>query len=154
MNRSVRHRGTGGSDTGNSGIRPARTTARRRLRLLAVWAAVLLAAGAAGPALAAPPSDISHPAPRATAAQNAGRQPDDPRLTGAAKLRRTDGDVRFSFDARFREDETPDTAHGTFAFRHVGTAATGDLRKCVGSAPCEAVERGGFTVVPWPRPVR
>ncbi|KAA6224431.1 hypothetical protein CP973_15170 [Streptomyces albofaciens JCM 4342] len=86
----------------------------------------MLAAGAGGSALAVPPPDAAHPAPRAAAAQSARHQPDDARLSGSAKLRRTDGDdVRFSFDARFRQDETPDKARGTFAFRHVGKTRSG-----------------------------
>ncbi|KEF06931.1 MULTISPECIES: hypothetical protein [Streptomyces] len=103
-----------------------RSTARRCLRLVAVSAAVLLAAGAGGSALAVPPPDAAHPVPRATAAQSAAHQPADARLTGSAKLRRADGDdVRFSFDARFRQDEMPDKARGTFAFRHVGKTTSG-----------------------------
>lgn len=117
MNRSVRSIRTDST----------RSAARRRLRVLAASAAVLLAAGAAGPALALPPADASAPAAgRSAAAQSAAWNPDDPRLTGSAKLRRSDGDdVRFSFDARFRRDETPDKARGTFAFRHIGKTASG-----------------------------
>ncbi|MFF3271076.1 hypothetical protein ACFYWU_09085 [Streptomyces chrestomyceticus] len=104
MNRSVR----------------TRTTARRR-RVLALSAAALLTAGAAASsALAAGPEDAAHPVGAA------GRSAEDPRLTGSAKLRRSDGDdVRFSFDARFRKDETPFEARGTFAFRHVGATESG-----------------------------
>ncbi|GCD47257.1 hypothetical protein [Streptomyces paromomycinus] len=106
--------------------RTIRTTTRRRLRVLAVPTAVLLAAGAGGSALAVPPPDAAHPAPPAAAARSAAHRPDDPRLTGSAKLRRVDGDdVRFSFDAHFRRDQTPGDARGTFGFRHVGKTDSG-----------------------------
>lgn len=110
MNRSVR----------------TRTTARRR-RVLALSAAALLTAGAAtSSALAAGPEDAAHPVGPAEGASAADRSAEDPRLTGSAKLRRADGDdVRFSFDARFRKDETPFEARGTFAFRHVGATESG-----------------------------
>ncbi|MFD7664231.1 hypothetical protein [Streptomyces sp. NPDC059788] len=154
MNRSVRNLSAIGT----------RTTARRRLRLLAVSVAVLLAAGAVGPALAAPPPDAAHPAGRATAAQSAAARPqEDPWLNGSAKLRRADGDdVRFSFDARFRKDETPgfsvhDRARtdrlGYSWAATPGPASTKELPRCASSAPFETVESGDFTVVPWDRPV-
>ncbi|MEU2792493.1 hypothetical protein [Streptomyces sp. NPDC007100] len=109
MNRSVRTRNADRT----------RPTARRR-RILALSAAALLAAGATSSALAASPADAAHPV------RAAGGNTEDPRLTGSAKLRRADGDdVRFSFDARFRKDQTPFDARGTFAFRHVGATESG-----------------------------
>ncbi|MEU7190430.1 hypothetical protein [Streptomyces sp. NPDC045369] len=106
-----------------------RATTRRHLRALAVSAAVLPATGAGGSALAVPPPGAAHPAPPAAAARSAAHQPDGPRLTGAAKLRRLDGDdVRCSFDARFRRDRTPGDARGTFGFRHVGRTDSGWAR--------------------------
>ncbi|MEU4205563.1 Repetin [Streptomyces sp. NPDC039022] len=106
-----------------------RATTRRHLRALAVSAAVLPAAGAGGSALAVPPPGAAHPAPPAAAARSAAHQPDGPRLTGSAKLRRLDGDdVRCSFDAHFRRDRTPGDARGTFGFRHVGRTDSGWAR--------------------------
>ncbi|MEV5599603.1 Repetin [Streptomyces sp. NPDC052496] len=126
MNRSVRNRTHHHNHHADNTDSTTRTTTRRRLRVLAVPAAALLAAGAAGTALAVPSADAAHPTARPATAQSAAGTQEDPRLTGSAKLRRADGDdVRFSFDARFRRDETPDKARGTFAFRHVGKGGSG-----------------------------
>lgn len=96
--------------------RPA--LSRPRTRTLALAAALLIGAGAAGSAVASD-NGAGPDAPREAAA-----------LTGTAKLYRPAGDdITFSFDAHLaaKDNKDPEKAFGTFSFRHVfpdGTTGT------------------------------
>ncbi|MFB6439390.1 hypothetical protein ACFCVY_21795 [Streptomyces sp. NPDC056411] len=87
---------------------------RARIALATAGAVALAAALTAGSAAAsdgAPAARPAHPAPAADAG---------PSLTGSAKLYRSAGDnIHFTFDARFRKDQGPLDAKGTFRFSHV-----------------------------------
>ncbi|UNO43683.1 hypothetical protein KGS77_04025 [Streptomyces sp. MST-110588] len=80
---------------------------------------------------------------------------EDPRLTGSAKLHRSDGDdVRFAFDARFRKDQRPDQARGTFSVRHVSSAGSGAFTgriDCLVTGGKVAVASGIVTETDVPR---
>ncbi|MFE6779349.1 hypothetical protein [Streptomyces sp. NPDC057676] len=111
---------------------PAATPTRIRLAALGVVA--LLAVGAAGASAAGTGGGGTGGGGRAA--------PAEPSLTGSAKLLRPDGDdVRFTFGAHGE----PDTARGTFGFRHIGATergfATGRI-DCLASGGKVAVATG------------
>ncbi|MGA4843174.1 Repetin [Streptomyces sp. G45] len=94
------------------------TFTRSSTRALAVGAALLVTAGAAGVAVASG-DDVTHPAP---AAKERAEPREAAALTGKAKLfRKTTEDVTFTFDAHLakRHNGDPGKATGTFEFVHL-----------------------------------
>ncbi|GHE67195.1 hypothetical protein GCM10018785_39930 [Streptomyces longispororuber] len=92
------------------------TFTRSSTRALAVGAALLLTAGAAGAAVASG-EDGTRPAPAAEA-----KPREAAALTGSAKLfRKTTEDVTFTFDAHLaaKDRKRPDKATGIFRFVHL-----------------------------------
>lgn len=91
-----------------------------RNRAVAVGAALLLCAGAAGAAVASS-DDGAAGKPRAAHGAQAGQR-EAAALTGSAKLfRKTTEDVTFTFDAHLAKKNVkrPDRATGTFTFVHL-----------------------------------
>ncbi|MFE7130407.1 Repetin [Streptomyces sp. NPDC057638] len=85
-------------------------TVQTRTKVIAFASALLIGAGAAGTAIAAPDGEAPAERPRLAAA-----------LTGEAKLFRSLGDdITFTFDARLAAKDTknPRKATGTFSFSH------------------------------------
>ncbi|MCI3929343.1 Repetin [Streptomyces sp. AN091965] len=94
------------------------TFTRNSTRALAVSAALLVTAGAAGVA-AASGEDVTRPAP---AAEKQAKPREAAALTGSAKMfRKTTEDVTFTFDAHLatKNVKRPDKATGTFKFVHL-----------------------------------
>ncbi|WP_172384529.1 Repetin [Streptomyces sp. MNP-20] len=94
------------------------TFTRNSTRVLAVSAAFLVAAGAAGVA-AASGEDVTRPAP---AAEQQAKPREAAALTGTGKMfRKTTEDVTFTFDAHLakRHNGDPSKATGTFKFVHL-----------------------------------
>ncbi|GAA4927971.1 Repetin [Streptomyces coeruleoprunus] len=83
---------------------------KRRTKIAALGAALLLTAGAAGSAVASGEPERPAGEPREAAA-----------LTGSAKLYRPGHDISFSFDAHLaaKDNMHPEAASGTFRLRHV-----------------------------------
>ncbi|MFI6764007.1 Repetin [Streptomyces sp. NPDC050355] len=106
----------------NAAVSPARPDSfpgrrsRRRIAIAATGALALLSAVAVGSAAA----DAAGGAPAARPGQADSRAAEGPSLTGSGKLYRSAGDnIHFSFDARFRADQGPLDARGTFRLSHV-----------------------------------
>ncbi|MFI8931855.1 Repetin [Streptomyces sp. NPDC053474] len=94
------------------------TFTRNSTRALAVSAALLVTAGAAGVA-AASGEDVTRPVP---AAEKQAKPREAAALTGSAKMfRKTTEDVTFTFDAHLatKNVKRPDKATGTFEFVHL-----------------------------------
>ncbi|MFF0743802.1 hypothetical protein ACFYVL_25755 [Streptomyces sp. NPDC004111] len=94
-------------------------TARRTPRLVALGAALLVTAGAAGSAAAQAPgagTEAARPTVRQPASAQAPREA--AALTGKARLDRPGHLITFGFDAHLAAGAFPDAAKGTFSIRH------------------------------------